>query len=387
MKNERVKFLLTFSIFQSLIIVAVIFILIKNNEPQSNFMSFNKGLIHIHRGMEPEAPKQQNFEKGVMNMNSKPLIVIYLHSSIYTYERINKIIKLWGNHSLIRDGTIVIEVPIDRKIDDHNENFKQIVVGCNSERIFATCRFQHAYEEFLLNHYDTPWLFNGDDDIWIDIDNLYKYVKILMEIHNPMTELVFKGHANREKTKRYFLHGGCGWLISNCFLRFCQHNHINLVDYLPYSRYRQPDTSQSIVLRHIFKNISDWDEYHMQGFECKEFCPINSWISTNWLSLPICSSDEVHGRLKDVISFHTISLKDTNLKIAQMIKTAPDWVLFYRNNVLQSVELCRPGRNATRISDYSLKTLKMTEKIYKPENISVPIACLKELEDENYTGD
>ncbi|OHT01284.1 hypothetical protein TRFO_31909 [Tritrichomonas foetus] len=399
---------------RTLVFISVIFIMIEtifvfyastpfrrniNNNPTNFCLKSVSGVQTIDTISQPadSQPVRQNavaeskgpadFETLPLNKNAKPLIVIYLHTCPGTYHRLSQLKDTWANHEMIRDGTIVIEAIVSHLVNQGNGPFKQIVVGCNGERIFATCRFQRAYDEFLKNHPDTPWLFSADDDIWLDIDNLYKYAQNMMEVHDPMKELVFKGHANREKTKRYFLHGGCGWFISNCFLRFCQHNRIDMNDYLPVSRYRQPDTSQSIILRHIFPNISDWDEYHMQGFECKG-CSIDSWINANWENLQECDPNNPHGRLKDIISFHTIGLGDANFKIAKQIKSAPDWVYFHRFNPTQSVQMCKgtPGKNFN-LADYQIDTLKKNEKIFKPKEIKVPIADVKELPDENLTGD
>lgn len=348
---------------------------------------------HCNNNQNQNQKRNQKDNKvPAFNPNSKPLIVICLHTFPGTFGRIGKIQSAWESHPLIKDGTIVIVAVTAKEIQDGSKNkVKQVIVGCNEERMFTTCRFQRAYEEFLKEYPDVPWMFSADDDTWIDLDNLYTYLQNLMKIHNPMTELVFKGHANLEKTILYFLHGGCGWLISNGFLRFSIENNINLNDYLPYSRYRQPDTAQAIILRHIFKNISDWDEYSFQGFECKN-CPIPAYITSKWDSLPTCQGDDKkYAKLNQIISFHTIGLKDNNFLIANNIKLTPDWVLYYRNNGLQSMELCKPENindlSKLNISDYSLETLKKTENIYKPEDVTLPLIDFKTYRDEHRPHD
>lgn len=324
--------------------------------------------------------------------NVKPLIVICLHTFSGTFNRIETIKSAWASHPLIKDGTIEIEAVTAKPIENTKSTVKQVIVGCNEERIFTTCRFQRAYEEFLKEHPNVPWMFSADDDTWIDLDNLNTYLHNLMEVHNPMTELVFKGHANLEKTILYFLHGGCGWLISNGFLRFSINNNINLNDYLPYSRYRQPDTAQAIILRHIFKNESDWDEYAFQGFECKN-CPVPAYVAAKWESLPSCDTEnnKIYGRLNKIISFHTIGLKDNNFLLANSIKTVPDWVLYYRDHVPQSMELCKPEKtndeSKLNIDDYSLQTLKKKEVIYKPEDVTLPLIDFKTYRDEHRPQD
>lgn len=354
---------------------------------------------HCNNNQNQNQKRNQKDNKvPAFNPNSKPLIVICLHTFPGTFGRIGKIQSAWESHPLIKDGTIVIVAVTAKEIQDGSKNkVKQVIVGCNEERMFTTCRFQRAYEEFLKEYPDVPWMFSADDDTWIDLDNLYNYLQNLMKIHNPMTELVFKGHANLEKTILYFLHGGCGWLISNGFLRFSIENNINLNDFLPYSRYRQPDTAQAIILRHIFKNIADWDEFAFQGFECKN-CPIPGYITSQWESVPVCESEgesegkgKTYGQLNKIVSFHTIGLKDNNFLIATNFKHAPDWVLYYRNNALQSMGICKPEKNddfsKLNVSDYKLETLKKNEKIYKPEDVSLPLIDFKTYRDEHRPHD
>lgn len=349
---------------------------------------------------EQKVPEQPNSERTTLSnftSNDAPLLVICLHTCETTYPRIAQLKELWADHPLIKSHTILVETIVPQKIRDlrtrDENNFKQVVAGCGNDRISAVCRFQRAYELFIENHPNVPWMITADDDTWFDIDNLYEYIQNLMKIHDPMKELVVKGHANLQKTILHFLHGGCGWLMSNQYLRFKLEKKINLNDYLYLSRYRQPDTSEAIILRHVFKNISDWDEYYFQGFECRQ-CPVFSWVDSKFEALPECEvqSSRRYGKLNKIISFHTIGLQGPNFKLAHHIKEAPDWALYYRDNPPQSMYMCKAkggegGLSQYNIVDYTLDSMKKREVIYHPDDIKLPLIDFTTYRDEHREND
>ncbi|OHS96736.1 hypothetical protein TRFO_37048 [Tritrichomonas foetus] len=316
------------------------------------------------------------------NSSQKPLAVIFIHTCKGTFERIVTIEHTWSQHPLILNGTFKIELIVANDVKRHSE-FPIVEVGCTHERIDATCRFQSAYNYFYQKYPSVPFLFSADDDIWLNLDNLYKYIQNLMRIYNPFENLVFKGHANLERTKLYFLHGGCGWLMSNCYIKFVIENNISLNDYFPYSRYRQPDTSQSIIVRRIFKHIYEWDEYHMQGFECKTCAP-DIILNNNYELLPKCGNHKVYGRVNDIISFHTISWGNVGFTIARHIGSLPSWVLFEKINKIQGVILCKEIKNVTKVADWSVESLKKRAKLLKPSDIKLPLTDFSKLKDEHF---
>lgn len=330
------------------------------------------------------APKAQERPKKHPYNGTGALLVIHVHSSEPTMGRLQTLKNIWGSHPLIQSGKILIEIILPKK--PNNElAFPVVHVGCNSERVFAACRFQRGYELFLKNHPDVPWLYVCDDDTWFNIDYLMLYMERLMSFTDPMEHIIVKGHANKEKTKRYFLHGGTGWLMSNGFLDFCITNNVNLNDYLPYSRYRQPDTSQSIILRQVFPEISDWDEMYIQGYECKE-CnvqPTDDWYK----SFPKCPEDPniKYGRIKDIIAFHTIGLNN-NKVLSDKIKTSPNFMLYYRDTPHQSIVLCQ-GNGKQDVLTYTVDSLKTRTKLLTPKDIKLPLCDFRELPDECCTGD
>ncbi|OHT10371.1 hypothetical protein TRFO_20427 [Tritrichomonas foetus] len=335
-----------------------------------------------------DLPKQNDNNKDddvVPKMGKKPLCVIFLHTCGATFDRLVTMKKTWAYSKLVDHKQFIIEAVISSPVKRWTP-FHQLAVGCNDERIFTTCRFQNAYEKFLEKYPNTPWLFTADDDTWIDLDNLWIYLNNLMEIHNPMTDIVVKGHANFEgkEKKLYFLHGGSGWLTSNAYLRFAMKNNINLKDLQPYSRYRQPDTSQSIVLRKLYNDTSDWDEYHIQGFHCRH-CETKKTLNNNWKTVPECEEGRKYGRLNDIISFHTISLNEDNLKLAENIKNAPPDILYHRIDRTQEMTICRKTKESITVESYSLKAMKAKEKIITEKDVKLPLYVLPDVEDESDT--
>jgi hypothetical protein len=198
-------------------------------------------------------------------------------------------------------------------------------VDCPDSHEELPCRVDKSYQEFLKDFPNCNWLFRCEDDTFIDLSGLYHYVLRLNTQYNPEEHIVFRAHANPERLKNWYIHGGGGWLSSRAFVDVHAHKDLSLKVLLPWARYHQQDTAESIVVRHLFPHPVLWDEYGIQGFACDN-CHEENVRQGKWKDLERCPAGNAV-RISEIWAMHTAGLQ------------AED-VLLYRDNLPQRGKIC-----------------------------------------------
>jgi hypothetical protein len=275
------------------------------------------------------------------NANKLPLAVIDLYSSKATLNRVSAVSIPWLYDSPFRaNGTFEFRIVISDLVPGPFP-LKHQYVNCSDEHNGPNalpCRVEKGYATFVKAYPNSGWLLRADDDVWINLSLLYHYILKLNKMYDPMKHLVFRTHANPERAGKFYAHGGCGWLVSNAYVKYHVTNDVSLIKLLPYSRYRQDDTAQSIIIRHMFPKVGLWDEPTIMGYTC---LTCNQFAFTNWSLLPVCPSDKYGIRISDLMVLHGCSGSAGIQRLIRAIPTAPVGIMIYRDQTTQRALLCR----------------------------------------------
>ena len=271
-------------------------------------------------------------EKSVFN---KPLVVLDFHSSGGTIDRTGLYIRDMTKHQVVQSGQMRIQVVLSRLAFPSNNDPYFVGVDCNDGRNGEgglVCRVERGYSHFLSEFPNCGWYYKAMDDTWVDPGKLYDYVRQLSRVYDPFQHLVLIGHANHEKLRNYYLHGGSGWLMSRAMIEYQRRHNLSLITLLRNSRYQQDDTAQTIIVRHIFKSTKYWDEMLISGFV---------YLDDIWDDLPPCPALTVCARVNQIFAQHTFGHSETMKKLVDKITNASDNIMFYRDDPNQAIHLCK----------------------------------------------
>lgn len=325
-----------------------------------------------------------------------PLAVIDFHSSQFTFHRINFLYKnYWNYNPYLKSNIFKIRVICSNDFTPSFANLSSqikiqlIPVKCFDSIHDLSCRVDEGYKSFL-NDSDNKkigWLFRATDDSFIDFENLFSYITMLNKNYDSMKDLVVRAHANFEMKSNYYIHGGPGYLMSREYVKYHFVSNLTLNRLKAYSKYKQDDTAESIIVRKMFKRYRQWDEFYIDGFKCRN-CHLTNVQSGN---LPKCPPDKRIGNLKKMISFHMFGLKDQQLlflnlldKIHQHNKiniSLIDNVRFYNDDNSQSLMLCRS--KFVKTENYNTDCNKKIQ-ISQLKNPLIDIKSLKRESDYSY---
>ena len=161
-------------------------------------------------------------------------------------------------------------------------------------------------------YYNTTlrWMIRTTEDVYLDYDSFEKYLEVLENKYNPLTDLVVKGHLCVAGVSWAFLHGGSGWLISRAFAKaFIEKESIILEEFF---KSKSGDDMVSTYFRSEF-NISQ-KEIHSNAFIGSPFTDLAIKIleKQSFDLIPDCKSDcfkksseHHHLKLKDAVILHS----------------------------------------------------------------------------------
>jgi hypothetical protein len=308
---------------------------------------------------------------------SLPLAVLDFHSSAETFKRINFFYNLYvRDDPFRRNGTFLFRVILANG-SVVNSSLPVAYVACSGAHNQLPCRVDASYPLFLSDFPECNWLFRGDDDTWINTTVLYRYLNMLNTQFEPREEIVIRAHANNEGRLNWYIHGGCGWLMSRAAVSVHLSLNLSLVRLLPWARYHQQDTAESIIVRKLFGHQSLWDDCGFQGYKCSN-CESAEVRARKWDALPKCSDDEVAVHLSDLMALHTVSVTSPVLALIKTISVAPDNVLLSRNVPDQRSYICR-RTPTTRVWNTSRRNLAYR----RLEDLPRPFINYGNLHDDN----
>jgi hypothetical protein len=270
-----------------------------------------------------------------------PLAVVDIHTSSASFTRVSQFHqRFFQNDRFIANGTFVFRVVVAEAAQVPTDVWPISRVKCGDEHEALPCRVDQSYPAFLNDFPTCDWLFRGEDDTWLNTTVLYHYILMLNSIYRPREHIVFRAHANPERLKNWFLHGGCGWLASRAYLVAHGRLELSMVKLLRWARYHQQDTAESIIVRHMFAHPVLWDEMGLEGFLC-ENCGLQEIHTGKWDQLPECPAGKVGIPLRDLFAVHTASLDDGMIKMLALAGSAPSNVLMIRQNLPQRSTVCK----------------------------------------------
>jgi hypothetical protein len=279
----------------------------------------------------------------------------------------------------IKNSTFVFRVILAKSVVDQVRSPIPIgQVDCPNDHASLPCRVDKSYPLFLADFPQCDWLFRGEDDTWVQPSIFYHSTTMLNGQFNPREDVVFRAHANFEKLRKWYIHGGSGWLMSRAAVDLHVQQELTLVKLLPWARYHQQDTGQSIIVRQLFPDPDTWDEWGFQGFQYNN-CNSTQVKNRDWVSLPECPASEVAVKLKDLMSLHTASLTEPVVTMIKAIPFAPTDTVLSRNNVMQRSRLCR---NAPTTKIWDPADRKMV--VLKLRDVPKPLFDYQNLPNDNY---
>jgi hypothetical protein len=274
---------------------------------------------------------------------SLPLAVIDVHSSAATFNRVRLFHKLFfAGDPFIQNGTFVMRAILAKSATVDVSPYAISRVECSDAHQELPCRVDAAYRSFIAEYPNCRWHLRLDDDTFLNTSVFYHRLVQLNRIYNGMETMVFRAHANPEKMRRFYIHGGSGWLCSRAFLDMHVKLDLRLVSLLKWARYHQQDTAQSIIVRLVFHHPEMWDEMGMQGYACDQ-CQTSLIQRGQWDSLRKCPDNMVAVRVRDLWALHTASVQEGFLKFIQAIPHAPPDVMLMRDPGPQRSFPCRKG--------------------------------------------
>ena len=220
-------------------------------------------------------------------------------------------------------------------------------VKCLDTIFNLSCRVDSSYKSFLDDpeNKNIGWLYRATDDSYINFENLYYYIINLNQNYDPTNDLIVRAHANFERKSNYYIHGGPGYLMSREYVKYHFLTNLTLSRLQNYSKYRQDDTAESIIVRKIFSgSYKQWDEFYIEGFKCQN-CELTK--NSNNI-LPKCPPNKRIGALNKIISFHMFGLHENQfifLKLTQNLrkkeKSSINDIRYYNDDNTQSLFLCK----------------------------------------------
>jgi hypothetical protein len=213
-------------------------------------------------------------------------------------------------------------------------------VKCSDDHGELPCRVDASYPNFLNDFPDCNWLFRGEDDTWLNTTILYRYILLQNSFYRPREHIVFRAHANPEQLRNWFIHGGSGWLSSRAYVEAHVKLNLSMVRVLPWARYHQQDTGESIIVRHMYQHSVLWDEMGIEGFACNN-CGEEPIVTGKWAPLPPCPERQLGVRVSDIWAVHTVSVQEGVMKMLHVAGSAPPDVLMVRLNLDQRSVVCQ----------------------------------------------
>jgi hypothetical protein len=269
-----------------------------------------------------------------------PIAVIDVHTSAASFPRLTSLYADYFSRSpFLRNGTIVLRAVLSASARVAAGDITVVRVKCSDEHVKLPCRVDASYPAFLSDFPNCAWHFRAEDDTFVNLTGLYHYILRLNSQYHPRTHIVFRAHANPERLKNWYIHGGSGWIASRAFVEAHVGLGLSLEKLLPWSRYHQHDTAESIVVRHIYVHAVLWDEWGIQGFACAN-CGESGVRRAKWDSLGACP-DGAAVRVNQIWAMHTASLQGLAMRLLQVMSGAPDEVLLVRENVQQRARICK----------------------------------------------
>jgi hypothetical protein len=213
-------------------------------------------------------------------------------------------------------------------------------VDCADAHDALPCRVDRSYAQFLGDFPECGWLFRADDDTWLNTTAMYRYLLMLGAVYRPREHIVIRAHANPERLRNWFLHGGSGWLASRAYVDAHVKLGLSMEKLLPWARYHQQDTAESIVVRHMFPHPALWDEMAFEGFACSN-CGDAAVARRQWDRLPECPPGQLGIPVRELWAVHTASVQDAVIQMLTAAAAAPPSVLMIRMNVQQRSMVCK----------------------------------------------
>jgi hypothetical protein len=90
------------------------------------------------------------------------------------------------------------------------------IILSNPNKNLGLCKREVWSYRIFLRDTDFGWLYRAIDDTWISPDNLIEFIGDLVDVVDPMTDIVIKGCKNFRSVFGCapWLDGGIGWLLS-----------------------------------------------------------------------------------------------------------------------------------------------------------------------------
>jgi hypothetical protein len=275
------------------------------------------------------------------NVFQLPLAVIDIHTSAASFDRVTTLRKnFFASDPFIANGTFHFRVVVSKFAQVPSWVWPISRVDCSDTHETLPCRVDQSYPNFLQDFPECGWHFRADDDTWLNTTRMYHYILMLLDTYDPRVHIVFRAHANPERLRNWYVHGGSGWLSSRAFIYAHVRLELSLTKLLPWARYHQQDTAQSIIVRHMYPHPVLWDEMGMEGFACTN-CGTRPVVQGIWDELPECPPRQQGVRLTDLWAIHTASLQGDTMAMLNAAKAAPATVLLVRNNIDQRIFVCR----------------------------------------------
>jgi hypothetical protein len=172
-----------------------------------------------------------------------------------------------------------------------------------------------------------------------------RLIRRLNRVYDPRRELVFRGFANDEYSRRHwkrrlFLGGGSGWLMSRPMVELHRHPNYSLQAHWAVSFRRQDDTAETIIVQKVFRNYEAWAD--PLYFERCLNCDGSRFEMGDWSRIQKCPQAPTFA-MNSIVSFHPAS-SDSSMKAGMMIGRYPPDIHYY--HVYKSIgsRVCRKDK-------------------------------------------
>jgi hypothetical protein len=142
------------------------------------------------------------------------------------------------------------------------------MIESSPDPTMGLCRRIARTFDIFLRERTEGWFYRAIDDTWINPDNLIEFIDDLINVVDPMTDIVIKAckTLDREYECSPWTDGGIGWLISRAGVM-----HVREYDFAGVCGnvfMRHDDTTMGLIACHTFPDHRFWHSWRMPGDPC-----------------------------------------------------------------------------------------------------------------------
>jgi hypothetical protein len=139
------------------------------------------------------------------------------------------------------------------------------MIESSPDPTMGLCRRIARTFDIFLRERTEGWFYRAIDDTWINPDNLIEFIDDLINVVDPMTDIVIKACKTLHPVYRCgpWTDGGVGWLVSRAGVM-----HIweyNFTGVCTQALMQQDDTAMGLIVCHTFPDHRFWHSWRMPG--------------------------------------------------------------------------------------------------------------------------